>query len=286
MKTFQKPLTSGEEARYIRLLQEGNEEEAREARNILIERNMRLVAHIAKKYQNVEEDMEDLISIGCIGLIKAINTFDAGKGRLATYACRCIDNELLMLLRSKKKTSREVSLFEPIGQDKEGNEIHLVDIIEQQQIDIVDRMEFESNLKKLFSLLEECLTEREKEIIIMRFGLSGQPDITQSEIGSRLGISRSYSAVIIGIKPPRPAYCLPFYPFLTKSGPGICYIEKARKKACNTGNKWYSKKDRFRLFKKGGSKTEPSVYLPPQAFCPGRTVRRRGMQGAVRRHST
>jgi RNA polymerase sporulation-specific sigma factor len=192
LKTFQKPLTSGEEARYIRLLKEGNGEEARQARNILIERNMRLVAHIAKKYQNVEEDMEDLISIGCIGLIKAVNTFDAGKGRLATYACRCIDNELLMLLRSKKKTSREVSLFEPIGQDKEGNEIHLVDVIEQQQIDVVDRMELVGNINKLFLLLEDVLNDREKEIIVLRFGLSGQQEITQSEIGLRLGISRSY----------------------------------------------------------------------------------------------
>lgn len=192
MKTFQKPLTAGEEAEYIRLLQEGNAQEARQAKDILIERNMRLVAHIAKKYQNVDEDMEDLISIGCIGLIKAVDTFDASKGRLATYACRCIDNELLMLLRSKKKTSREVSLFEPIGQDKEGNEIHLLDVIEQQQVDIVEKMEISSNLKKLFSLLDACLTSREREIIIFRYGLNGQPEITQNEIGSRLGISRSY----------------------------------------------------------------------------------------------
>ena len=192
MKTFQKPLTSGEEAEYIRLLQEGTPGEARQAKEILIERNLRLVAHIAKKYQNVDEDMEDLISIGCIGLIKAVDTFDAGKGRLATYACRCIDNELLMLLRSKKKTSREVSLFEPIGQDKEGNEIHLVDVIEQQQPDIVDCMELGRNIKKLFTLIDECLTEREKEILIMRYGLNGKPEATQNEIGAKLGISRSY----------------------------------------------------------------------------------------------
>lgn len=192
MKTFQKPLTSGEEAEYIRLLQEGDALEAKQAKEILVERNMRLVAHIAKKYQNVDEDMEDLISIGCIGLIKAVDTFDASKGRLATYACRCIDNELLMLLRSKKKTSREVSLFEPIGQDKEGNEIHLVDVIEQQQVDIVDKMEFASNLKKLFFLINDCLTAREREIIMLRYGLNGQTEITQSEIGARLGISRSY----------------------------------------------------------------------------------------------
>ncbi|MDL2300735.1 RNA polymerase sporulation sigma factor SigK [Lachnospiraceae bacterium OttesenSCG-928-D06] len=192
MKTFQKPLTSGEEARYIRLMQEGDAREVQQAKETLIERNMRLVAHIAKKYQNADEDMEDLISIGSIGLIKAVNTFDAGKGRLATYACRCIDNELLMLLRSKKKSSREVSLFEPIGQDKEGNEIHLVDVIEQQQIDVVDRMELHNNIKRLFRLLNECLSSREKEIIILRFGLNGQDEITQSEIGKKLGISRSY----------------------------------------------------------------------------------------------
>ncbi len=192
MKTFQKPLTSGEEAEYIRLLREGTAEQAKRAKEILIERNLRLVAHIVKKYQNVDEDMEDMISIGCIGLIKAIDTFDAGKGRLATYACRCIDNELLMLLRSKKKTSKEVSLFEPIGQDREGNEIHLLDIIEQQQPDIVDSMELSGNLKKLFELLEEVLSEQERQILILRYGLNGQKEITQSEIGAMLGISRSY----------------------------------------------------------------------------------------------
>ncbi len=192
MKTFQKPLTSEEEAEYIRLLREGIGEESRRAKEILIERNLRLVAHIAKKYQNVDEDMEDLISIGCIGLIKAVDTFDAGKGRLATYACRCIDNELLMLLRGKKKISREVSLFEPIGQDKEGNEIHLMDVIEQQQPDIVDRMETVNNIRTLLKLIDECLTEREREILILRYGLGGMPEATQSDIGVKLGISRSY----------------------------------------------------------------------------------------------
>ncbi len=192
MKTFQKPLTSGEESAYIRLLREGTPEESKQARDILIERNLRLVAHVAKKYQNVDEDMDDLISIGCIGLIKAVNTFDAGKGRLATYACRCIDNELLMLLRSKRKTAKEVSLFEPIGQDKEGNEIHLMDIIEQQQVDIVECMELRNNIKRLFQLIDECLTEREKEIILLRYGLMGGREATQNEIGEKLGISRSY----------------------------------------------------------------------------------------------
>ena len=192
MKTFQQPLTSGEEAEQCRLLRDGTPAQARRAKEILVERNLRLVAHIAKKYQNADEDMEDLISIGCIGLIKAIDTFDDKKGRLATYACRCIDNELLMLLRGKKKISREVSLFEPIGQDKEGNEIHLVDVIEQQQPDIIENMELSGNIKKLFSLMKEILTEREKQILIMRYGLNGSSEATQSQVGAKLGISRSY----------------------------------------------------------------------------------------------
>lgn len=192
MKTFQKPLTQGEEAEYIRLLREGSAEQAKQAKDILIERNLRLVAHIAKKYQNSSEDMEELISIGCIGLIKAVDSFDDRKGRLATYACRCIDNELLMLLRSKRKTSREVSLFEPIGQDKEGNEIHLMDVIEQQQPDLLDNMELEGNVKKLFVLMQESLTPREREILMMRYGLNGRREATQNEIGAVLGISRSY----------------------------------------------------------------------------------------------
>ncbi len=162
------------------------------AREILIERNLRLVAHIAKKYQNVDEDMEDLISIGTIGLIKAISSFDAGKGKLSTYASRCIDNELLMLLRSKKKSSREVSLFEPIGTDKEGNEISLLDIIEHEQEDITDKMELCENTKKLVKLLDEVLTDREREIIFLRYGLLTGKEVTQREIGEALNISRSY----------------------------------------------------------------------------------------------
>ncbi len=192
MQTFQQPLTSEEEVYYVRLLGEGNAEEIKRAKDILIERNLRLVAHVARKYQNVDEDMEDLISIGCIGLIKAIETFDAGKGRLATYACRCIDNELLMLLRSKKKFSREVSLFEPIGQDKEGNEIRLVDVIEQPQSDALAQMELKDNIRKLFVFLGTCLTDREQEIIRLRYGLYGTRAVTQNEIGERFGISRSY----------------------------------------------------------------------------------------------
>ncbi len=191
MKTFQKPLTAEEEARYIQMLQQGSSEKAKEAREILIERNLRLVAHIAKKYQNVDEDMEDLISIGTIGLIKAVASFDSGKGKLSTYASRCIDNELLMLLRSKKKTSKEVSLYEPIGTDKEGNEINLLDIIESEQIDVIDRMELGGNIRKLGKVLQ-TLDRREKEIIFLRYGLTTGKEVTQREIGERLGISRSY----------------------------------------------------------------------------------------------
>ncbi len=191
MKTFQKPLTAEEEARYIQMLQKGGSEKAKEAREILIERNLRLVAHIAKKYQNVDEEMEDLISIGTIGLIKAVSSFDSGKGKLSTYASRCIDNELLMLLRSKKKTSKEVSLYEPIGTDKEGNEINLLDIIESEQIDVIDRMELAGNLKRLGRIMQN-LEEREKEIIFLRYGLVTGKEITQREIGEMLGISRSY----------------------------------------------------------------------------------------------
>ena len=173
-------------------MREGNPEEANAARETLIERNLRLVAHVIKKYQIAEEEPEDLLSIGTIGLIKAINSFDEGKGRLATYACRCIDNEILMLLRSKKKTSREVSLFESIGQDKEGNEIQLVDVIEQGQMDVADQLELNENVGKLRTLLREALTPREREILLLRYGLFDGEERTQSQIGKRMGISRSY----------------------------------------------------------------------------------------------
>ena len=192
MKTFSQPLTAKEEAVYLERLGTGSEEERKEAKEILVEHNLRLVAHIAKKYQNVDEDMEDLISIGTIGMIKAIDSFDAGKGKLSTYASRCIDNERLMLLRAKKKTSREVSLYDPIGTDREGNEINLLDIIEQEQVDVIDRMEVEERLGRLSGLIRERLSERERAIIMLRYGLSSEHEITQREIGRRLGISRSY----------------------------------------------------------------------------------------------
>ena len=193
MKTFLKPLSKEEESACLEALQGSDGVKAREAKQILIERNLRLVAHIAKKYQNVDEDMEDLISIGTIGLIKAVESFDSSKNsKLATYAARCIDNELLMMLRSKKKTSREVSLYDPIGTDREGDEISLLDVTPQEQPDIVDQMELERSLGKLSGLIDTLLTEREKEIICLRYGLYGGEEVTQREIGKKLDISRSY----------------------------------------------------------------------------------------------
>ena len=198
MKTFLKPLSKEEESACLEALQGSDGVKAREAKQILIERNLRLVAHIAKKYQNVDEDMEDLISIGTIGLIKAVESFDSSKNsKLATYAARCIDNELLMMLRSKKKTSREVSLYDPIGTDREGNEISLLDVTPQEQPDIVDQMELERSLGKLSGLIDTLLTEREKEIICLRYGLYGGEEVTQREIGKKLDISRSLSLIHI-----------------------------------------------------------------------------------------
>jgi len=208
LKTFQQPLSAEEEACCIRQMQEKGSERAGAARQMLIERNLRLVAHIAKKYQNLDEDMEDLISIGTIGLIKAVNTFDAGKKiRLSSYASKCIENELLMMIRGRKKKSKEVSLYEPIGTDKEGNEISLLDIIENEQTDILDQMELKRGVKKLGELLRTRLEEREREIICMRYGIllpdeQGQNgtlpvlighgrEATQREIGEAMGISRS-----------------------------------------------------------------------------------------------
>lgn len=192
MKTFKQPLTAKEEAVYLNMMETGSEAERLWARETLIEHNLRLVAHIAKKYQNVDEETEDMISIGTIGLIKAIASFDSGKGKLSTYASRCIDNELLMFLRARKKTSREVSLYEPIGTDREGNEINLLDIIEQEQVDVVDRLEEENKLSRLPGLIRDRLNEREQEIITLRYGLTSEYEVTQREIGRKLGISRSY----------------------------------------------------------------------------------------------
>ena len=193
LKTFQKPLSMEEEVYYIQLMKSGDVTEAAKAREILIERNLRLVAHIAKKYQNTEDELDDFISIGTIGLIKAINSFDESKGsRLGTYAARCIDNELLMMLRAKKKISKEVSIYEPIGVDREGNEINLMDVIESEHVDVVERMELSANLILLDKLFKQVLSEREKQILTMRYGLFGEEECTQREIGKKLKISRSY----------------------------------------------------------------------------------------------
>ena len=192
MKTFSAPLSASEERRYLSLLQEGDEQQKKLARDTLIVQNLRLVAHIAKKYQNVDEDMEDLISIGTIGLIKAIESFDSSKGKLSTYASRCIDNELLMLLRFKKKTSREISLYDPIGTDKEGNEISLLDVTGSEQSDVLTKVEDAQHLEKLPSLIEERLNDRERLIIVLRYGLLSGEEMTQRSIGKKLGISRSY----------------------------------------------------------------------------------------------
>lgn len=164
-----------------------------EAKKELTLRNMRLVAHVAKKYQNSDEDMEDLISIGTIGLIKAISTYKEDYGsRLATYAARCIDNELLMHFRAKKKTSREVSLYEPIGTDKEGNQICLLDIATVDEPDMVEQLEMDRQTRKVLELVPGVLGEREYFIIRNRYGLFGAKPMTQREIASALGISRSY----------------------------------------------------------------------------------------------
>lgn len=192
MKTFLRPLDSKEEAYYIRLMKEGAPEEARKARELLIEHNLRLVAHIIKKYQIPDEDLEDLLSIGTIGLIKAVDTFELSKGKLATYACRCIDNELLMLLRGKKKTRGMVSLYDSIGQDKEGNEMHLIDVVEEERPDPLEAYLKEGDIALMMEGLRTKLSDRERQIITLRYGLFGSPELTQSQVGEYLGISRSY----------------------------------------------------------------------------------------------
>jgi RNA polymerase sporulation-specific sigma factor len=189
LKEFLNPLTTEEEQLLLSEMASGN----LEAKHKLIEHNMRLVAHVAKKYYSPIEDPEDLLSIGTIGLLKAVETYDAGKGyKLATYAARCIDNELLMYFRGKRKTARDVSLYEPIGQDKEGNQIQLFDILEEEPVDVVKQLEEQEHLLRLRELLPALLDEREQEIIYKRYGIGGTEGITQREIAKELGISRSY----------------------------------------------------------------------------------------------
>lgn len=185
---FPQPLSEEEERECLRLMAAGS----REARDKLIEHNLRLVAHIVKKFNNTKEDTDDLISIGTIGLIKAIESYSTGKGtKLATFAARCIENEILMHLRGLKKTRKDVSLNDPIGQDKEGNSISLIDILKSKNKDIVDEISLNLETKKIYSALD-VLDHREKEVIVDRFGLNNNQELTQREIAEKLSISRSY----------------------------------------------------------------------------------------------
>lgn len=186
-QVFPQPLDEEEERMYLEQLKEGNEE----ARNKLIEHNLRLVAHVVRKYESSGEDMEDLISIGTIGLIKAIKTYKDDKGvRLATYAARCIENEVLMHLRNIKKVKQEVSIYDPIGYDKEGNEISLIDILTTDN-EIIDMVEAKIQEEKIRGNMD-VLTKRERQVIEMRYGLFSGLKETQREIAKKLGISRSY----------------------------------------------------------------------------------------------
>lgn len=187
--TFPKPLSQAEEDAQVRRWEQGDEE----ARNILIEHNMRLVAHVVKKYQSSGMDNDDLISIGTIGLIKAVNTYNSEKKiRIATYAARCIENEVLMVLRANKKLQNEVSLQEPIGFDREGNEVSLLDVLDSTDEDITERLDLKYRVRKLYDAMRHCLRPREKRVIAMRYGLGGFEEGTQKEIAKKLGISRSY----------------------------------------------------------------------------------------------
>lgn len=187
--SFPKPLSEEEEKYFISKFKSGNEE----ARNILVERNLRLVAHIVKKYNYTGKEVDDLISVGTIGLIKAITTFDNDKGtRLATYAARCIENEILMVIRSTKKSKSEVFLQDPIGVDKEGNEISLMDVLGTDSDTVVEEVESKIQTRKLYSKMSSTLKGREKMILELRYGLISGKSKTQREIAQMLGISRSY----------------------------------------------------------------------------------------------
>lgn len=189
MKTFPKPLSAGEEKEYLERCKEGDQS----ARDMLIEHNMRLVAHVVKKYQCPDYETEDLLSVGTIGLIKAVNTFNADKGsKLATYAARCVENEVLMKLRSNKKLAREVSLYEPIGVDKDGETVSLMDVIEMENPETIDGLILDQDIREMYRAFDRCLTDPEKQVISMRYGLFRGREHTQREIAARMGISRSY----------------------------------------------------------------------------------------------
>jgi len=185
---FPDPLTSEEEDKCIELMMEGD----KDARNKLIEHNLRLVAHIVKKYDSKDADTDDLISIGTIGLIKGIDTYKPNKSvKITTYAARCVQNEILMHYRTNKKSGPTISLNDSVGFDKEGNEISLIDLIKDQDIDFCDKLQIKDNIEQLSHYLKK-LNDREKEIIIKRYGLFNQKEQTQKEIAKELSISRSY----------------------------------------------------------------------------------------------
>ena len=186
---FPEPLSAEEEQKCIQKLKEGDEE----ARNILIEKNLRLVAHVCKKYSNSNVDQDDLISIGTIGLIKGINSFNADKGaRLSTYVSRCIDNEILMYFRATKKLGAEVYLNEPIGKDKDDNVITLQEVLENDDKSVEDSVDLKMKIKVLYEKMKTILKDRERSILELRFGLDGHKPKTQIEIAEQMGISRSY----------------------------------------------------------------------------------------------
>lgn len=186
---FPEPLTNEEEKLYLEQMKNGDED----ARNILIERNLRLVAHVVKKYSNTKIEQDDLISIGTIGLIKGINSFNVDKGsKLSTYVSRCIDNEILMYLRSTKKLNAEVYLNDPIGKDKDDNVVTLQEILENNERNIEDEVDLKIKIKKLYKKIGDILKDRERTIIELRFGLYGHKPKTQHEIAEMMGISRSY----------------------------------------------------------------------------------------------
>ena len=189
MKAFDKPLTAAQESCYLELFNKGDTR----AKEILIEKNLRLVAHMVKKYACSEYETEDMLSIGTIGLIKAIDSFDEKKGsRLATYAAKCIENELLMMFRSEKKRSKEISLNEPLGTDKEGNKICFQDVTFSEDEDVVERLQNNADIVKMMEAFRDRLTDREKQIVIYRYGLYGNRPRTQRELAAEYGISRSY----------------------------------------------------------------------------------------------
>lgn len=186
--SFPRPLTAKEEREYLERFQNGD----MEARSMLIEHNLRLVAHIIKKYYSSQSDQDDLVSIGTIGLIKAVNTFDSSKGiRLSSYAARCIENEVLMFFRNGKKSAQDVSMNEPIDTDKEGNTLTLMDVMSTED-NIVDDLDIKIKSEQLRKYLVEVLTPRERIIIELRYGLNGNRPLTQREVAQRLKISRSY----------------------------------------------------------------------------------------------